>query len=105
MPDHHVTLGRPELDNIGPVVLRAVDHDPILAHHRHFLVAPFFLGPRFTAGASIRVKGQELGAGLIQALHRVRDRLVSQRTGIIKSDPRLLVGAWRCRSARLALPV
>jgi hypothetical protein len=41
----------------------------------------------------------------LQALHRVRDRLVSQRTGIIKSDPRLLVGAWRCRSARLALPV
>jgi transposase len=38
----------------------------------------------------------------LQALHRVRDRLVSQRTAS-SSDPRLLVGAWRCRSARLAL--
>jgi transposase len=39
----------------------------------------------------------------LQALHRVRERLVSQ-AGIINRIPRLLVRAWRCRSARLALP-
>jgi transposase len=37
----------------------------------------------------------------LQALHRVRERLVSQRTGIINQI--LLVEAWRCRAVRLAL--
>jgi transposase len=40
----------------------------------------------------------------LQTLHRVRERLVSQRTGDRQSDPRLPVGAWRCCSTRLALP-
>jgi transposase len=35
-----------------------------------------------------------------QALHRVRERLVSQRTGI-KSNPCLPVGAWRCGAPRV----
>src|SRR5262249_35992875 len=39
----------------------------------------------------------------LQALHRVRERLVSQRTGIINQIRGLLVGAWDCRTARLAL--
>jgi transposase len=38
----------------------------------------------------------------LQALHRVRERLVSQRTGII-NQIRALVGAWRCRASGLAL--
>jgi transposase len=32
----------------------------------------------------------------LQALHRVRERLVSQRTGIINQNPRLPAGARRC---------
>src|SRR5262249_1387678 len=39
----------------------------------------------------------------LQALHRVRERLVSQRTGNHQSDPRLLFRAWRCRASGLAL--
>jgi transposase len=39
----------------------------------------------------------------LQALHRVRERLVSQRTGIINQIRAFFVGAWRCRAARLAL--
>jgi transposase len=39
----------------------------------------------------------------LQALHRVRERLVSQRTGIINQIRRLPVGARRCRAARAAL--
>ena len=32
--DHqHVALGGPELDDVGAVVLRAVDYDPVLALH------------------------------------------------------------------------
>jgi transposase len=39
----------------------------------------------------------------LQALHRVRERLVSQRTGIINQIRALPVRARRCRAARLAL--
>ena len=35
----------------------------------------------------------------LQALHRVRERLVSQRTGIIQSNSRLPPGAGHCRAA------
>ena len=38
----------------------------------------------------------------LQALHRVRERLVSQRTGI-KSNPCLPVGAWRCGAPRVTV--
>jgi transposase len=37
----------------------------------------------------------------LEALHRVRERLVSQRTGIINQIRAFL--AWRCRASRLAL--
>src|SRR5262249_16385008 len=32
----HIALGGPELDDVGAVVLRAVDHDAVLAGHRCF---------------------------------------------------------------------
>jgi transposase len=37
----------------------------------------------------------------LQAMHRVRERLVGQRTGII-NQIRLFAGTWRCCSARIA---
>ena len=39
----------------------------------------------------------------LQALHRVRERLVSQRTGIINQNSRLPVGARRCGAARVTV--
>jgi len=40
----------------------------------------------------------------LQAMHRVRERLVSQRTGIINQIRAFSAGTWRCCSARIALP-
>ena len=39
----------------------------------------------------------------LQALHRVRERLVSQHTGIINQIPRLPVGARRCGAAGITV--
>jgi len=40
-----------------------------------------------------------------QALHRVRSRLISQRTdGCDQSDPRLSFGAWRCSTPGASFP-
>ena len=40
----------------------------------------------------------------LQALHRVRSRLVGERTAVIQSDSWLSAGAWHHRAARIALP-
>jgi hypothetical protein len=42
---------RLELDDISAVVLRAEDHDPVLARHRHFFLPQSSSASRFTAGA------------------------------------------------------
>ena len=65
MPDHRslrprdrdrqrLARGRPELDNVSAVVLRADNHDPIFAvrYYRHFLLPHSTLASRVTAGAS-----------------------------------------------------
>src|SRR6516164_5432562 len=44
---------RSELDDIGPVALRAKDHDPVVAsHYRRLVLCQFSFASRFTAGAS-----------------------------------------------------
>jgi hypothetical protein len=43
---------RSELDNVGPVVFRAVDHHTVLAAHRRFFLPYSSSSSRFTAGAS-----------------------------------------------------
>src|SRR5262245_47626124 len=63
MPDHprlcsrdrdrqRLACSRSELDNIGAVILRAVNHDAVLAGHRHFFLPHSSSASRFTAGAS-----------------------------------------------------
>jgi hypothetical protein len=41
-----------ELDNVCAIILRTIDHDPVLAVHRHFFLPHSSSASRFTAGAS-----------------------------------------------------
>src|SRR5262249_31811455 len=43
--------GRSELNDVGPVILLPVDHDPVLPRHRHFFLPHSSSASRFTAGA------------------------------------------------------
>jgi hypothetical protein len=62
---------RVELDDISAVVLRAEDHDPVLARHRHFFLPQSSSASRFTAGAFGRHYGirKKLAAGVNAPLH------------------------------------
>src|SRR5262249_51401286 len=62
MPDHgrlrswdrygqRLARGRSELDDVRAIILRPVDHDPVLARHRHFFSPHSSSASRFTAGA------------------------------------------------------
>src|SRR5262249_41220792 len=48
----HGAIGGPDLDDVGPVVLRPVDHDPVLAGHHHDTnrnpIAPPMMAARIT---------------------------------------------------------
>ena len=46
-----LACGRSDLNDVGAVTLRPVDHDPVLAGHRHFFLLHSSSASRFTAGA------------------------------------------------------
>src|SRR5262244_4499496 len=49
-----LTCGRSELDDIGPIALRAEDHDPVVAsHYRRLVLCHSSSASRFTAGAAV----------------------------------------------------